>query len=94
MEQIRINFESTESDVQGIENAAIALQAQKLNPEDMQTTLSANNNQQVAFTESQMLLVALGEALDKEVINARSIGTEFQQYDQMIADLMDNFGTR
>lgn len=84
---INADIDRSEGDAAQIENAAGYLQADSLNPNDDRTTLYANENLHEAFTLSQSLIMALGEAMDKEAQNIHSVGVTFEQYDQMLADL-------
>lgn len=89
---IFIDFETAEEDIQKIENATTYFQADTLCPSGSTMTLQADANLHAAFEASQSLIAALGEAMDKETANIRSIGVEFQQYDQMLADLTAQLG--
>lgn len=91
-ESIQINFESAEEDASGIARAADVLQAGVLNPNDSVTSLLEDENLHTAFEMSQELLVSLGEAMDREAANIRSIGTAFEEYDQMLAGWTEQIG--
>lgn len=84
---VDINLEQSESDAAQIESVSQYLQAELLEPRDAETTLEANGNLHAAFDLSQIVVANLGEAMDKEVLNIRSVGNEFEQYDNMLADL-------
>lgn len=87
MSDIDVNLVQSESDATQIESVALYLQENSLNPVDEATTLEANANLHAAFDLSQSVVANLGEAMDKEVLNIRSVGNAFEQYDQMLADL-------
>lgn len=89
---IFIDFETAEEDIQQIENATTYFQADTLCPPGSTMTLQVDANLHAAFEASQSLIAALGEAMDKETVNIRSIGVEFQQYDQILADLTAQLG--
>lgn len=86
---IQVDIDRSDSDAAKIANAAQFFQADSLDPIDNDTTLYANAALHTAFDSSQSLLAALGEAMDKEVSNIRSVGATFEQYDHMLADLAD-----
>lgn len=89
---IKINYEAVETDASQIEEVASFFQESSLNPDDCFTTLAANENVHLIFVEAQNLYVSLGEAIDREAVNIRSIGNEFEEYDAMIADFVSQLG--
>ena len=88
-DSIYINFEAGEEDALQIENAAAFFQATSLNPDDEDTTLTANVNLHSEFKAAQDLFESLGKAMNQEAINIRSTGVAFEEYDRMAADLLE-----
>lgn len=88
-ESIQINFHAAEEEAEGLENAATVFQPSALTPEDDKTTLTANIQLKSAIEESQALLAAFGAAIDTEAVNIRSTGAAFEEYDRILADLME-----
>ena len=89
---ISVNIEKSENDATQIESAAAYFKADSINPMDQKTTLNANTNLHLVFADSQALIVSLGEAMDKEVKNIRSLGSAFEEYDHMLAGLGNQMG--
>ena len=83
-----INDEAVENDASGISGAAAYFMMDALVPSDCRTTLTANAMGQQAYANSQQVISALGENLEREVTNIRSIGATFTQYDVMMAALL------
>ena len=52
--------------------------------------MTANAAGQQAYALSQQVIAVLGENLDREVTNIRSIEIAFTQYDSMMAALIAN----
>ncbi len=85
---IYINDEAVENDATGISGAASYFMIDTLIPVDGRTTLTVNMAGQQAYTNSQQVISTLGENLEREVTNIRSIGASFTQYDVMMAELI------
>ncbi len=85
---IYINDEAVENDATGISGAASYFMIDTLIPVDGRTTLTVNMAGQQAYTKSQQVISTLGENLEREVTNIRSIGASFTQYDVMMAELI------
>lgn len=85
---ICINSEAVENDATGISSAASYFMMDALVPADVRTTLTANAAGQHAYANSQQVIATLGENLEKEVTNIRSIGAAFVEYDTMMAELL------
>lgn len=85
---IYINDEAVENDASGISGTASYFMADVLVPQDSRTTLTANIAGQQAYSNSQQVISVLGQNLEREVSNIRSIGASFTQYDTMVADLI------
>lgn len=85
---IYINDEAVENDATGISGAAFYFMIDTLIPVDGRTTLTVNMAGQQAYTNSQQVISTLGENLEREVTNIRSIGASFTQYDVMMAELI------
>jgi type VII secretion effector (TIGR04197 family) len=90
---IYINEDAVENDASCISGAASYFMNDKLVPSDSRTTLTANTAGQQAYANSQQVIEILGENLEREVTNIRSIGATFKEYDTMMAELLRN-GTR
>ena len=84
---ISVDIEQSEYDAAQIESAAAFFKLDSLSPRDDNTTIVANDNLHCRFEEAQDLIVLLGQAMDKEVGNIRSVGMTFEEYDNMLADL-------
>ena len=91
-EHIRINFHAAEEEAEGLENVAAIFSPSALSPEDDKTTLTANLQLKSVIEESQTLLVTFGTAIDTEASNIRSTGAAFEEYDQIMADRMEQLG--
>ncbi len=89
---IKINYEAVKADASQIEDTSSVFQPASLNPDDTVTTLKANENIHSVYLEAQDLIVLLGEAMDREAVNIRSMGREFEEYDDLIADFMAQAG--
>lgn len=87
---IYINDEAVENDASGVSGAASYFMIDMLVPQDSRTTLTANIAGQQAYYNSQQVISTLGENLEREVSNIRSIGASFTQYDTMMADLISS----
>lgn len=87
-DMIYINDESVENDAAGISGTVAYFMMNTLVPSDGRTTLTANVAGQQAYANSQQVISILGENLEREVTNIRSIGTSFTQYDAMMAELI------
>lgn len=88
LDGIYINDEAVEKDAAGISGAASYFMTDALAPVDGRTTITANVAGQQAYTNSQQVISILGENLEREVTNIRSIGASFTQYDDMVAELI------
>ena len=86
-QDIKINQIAVKENSESISNSAQYLKEENLSPKDNSTTLTANGKGQEAYDKSQKLLVALGQALDQEAVNIRSLGVTFQEYDEMMTKL-------
>ncbi|MCM1496638.1 MAG: TIGR04197 family type VII secretion effector [Bacteroides sp.] len=60
-----------------------------LNSVDNRSTISANNNAQEAFADSQKALARFGEALEQEAEQIRSLNLTFQELDEMMGKLLE-----
>lgn len=89
---IKINYEAVDTDASQIESTASMFQESSLNPEDSQTTMHINENIHSTFTEAQDLIVIAGTAMNQEADNIRSTGCEFEEYDAMLADFIEQAG--
>lgn len=89
-DMIYINDEAVENDAAGISGAASYFMPDALVPSDERTTITANTAGQEAYANSQQVISTLGENLEREVSNIRSIGASFTQYDVMMANLLRN----
>lgn len=87
---IYINDEAVENDASGIAGTASYFMVDMLVPKDSRTTLTANTSGQQAYHNSQQVISVLGQNLEREVLNIRSIGASFTQYDTMMADLISS----
>lgn len=87
---VDVKDEVVESSASGISGASSFLTLGALSPLDTQTKLTANGASQNAYIHSQYLVRMLGNNLEKEVANIRSIGAAFAEYDTMMAQLLEN----
>ncbi len=82
---VYIDGKEIEKNAFQIHNAVDVLREDSLNPYDSESTLTVNHKLHQVFEESQKLIVLLGEVLDSEVENIRSLGVTFEQFDSMLA---------
>lgn len=86
---ISVDSDKSEMHAVQVERTTDALNRVSLYPKDDVTTLPANTNLHIAFSDAQLLIDQLGRAMDEEAKNIRSIGVTFEQYDAMLGDLAD-----
>lgn len=86
-QNIKINQTAVKGNSESISKTAQYLKEETLSQKDNSTTLTANGKGQEVYDKSQKLLVALGQALDQEAVNIRSLGVTFQEYDEMMTKL-------
>lgn len=87
--QIIIKEDEIEEHAEELITAARYFQEAPLNSIDNQSTISANENVQEAFTDSQKALARFGEALEQEAEQIRSLNLAFQELDGMMGKLLE-----
>lgn len=87
---IYVDQENVNADAARLESAAAYLEKVSLVPQDMRTTLPANENSKNAYEKSQDRLERLGRLLDQEARNIRELGLAFAEFDEMMGRLGEN----
>lgn len=91
MEQrISINYDSVNGHGDETSQIAKSLEAKVLLHEDGRSTIAGLVHSRAVYQASQELIASLGENLEEEVKQIRSIGIAFAQADQMRADLWNH----
>lgn len=88
--EIRINDAAVEEEADAISGAAAYFMEDLLIPSDSKTTITANAKGQEAFAKAQKLIASFGSSMEQEVDNIRSLGAVFQEYDDMMGELLEN----
>lgn len=76
-----------------IETAKSYFRHVPLVPQDSKTTISANSKSKEAYGYAQQGIELLGQTLDGDVHNIRSLNLSFSQFDEMMGKLAQH-GTR
>ncbi|MDL2296309.1 TIGR04197 family type VII secretion effector [Lachnospiraceae bacterium OttesenSCG-928-E19] len=81
-----INYGTMDGEATKISSAKQFLQTSSLSPIDDETTIEANKRGQETFSKAQDEMETLGGAIDQEVVNIRSLGLAFLEFDNMMAE--------
>lgn len=93
-DSIHINDTSVREEAAQIESAAAYLGKVLLSPQDIRTTLPANENGKSAYERAQERISRLGVLLDQEADNIRSLNMAFAEFDEMMGRLRENGSRR
>ncbi|MBQ8148638.1 MAG: TIGR04197 family type VII secretion effector [Lachnospiraceae bacterium] len=88
-ESIHIHCAEVEEHAGEIATASAYFEEVLLIPSDNKSTISANENVQEGFAETQNALALFGQCLDQEAKNIRSLGLVFQEHDEMMKALLE-----
>lgn len=86
---VAVNQTTVASQSSAVSDAASYLVMRDLSSKDTKTTISANDKSKQVFLESQLLIECLGMNMDTEAENIHSMGLEFKEYDEMLAEFVD-----
>lgn len=88
-DKIKVGKELVENYAVGIKGATAYFTVSPLLPSDNRSTIYANGRGQEAYYHSQDVVSFLGNCLEREAKNIRSISKEFEEYDQLLATLWE-----
>lgn len=93
MPSIDINQSDVLSHSSGIKGGASSIQVKSLSPQDSESTISGNVECQAAFIKSQTMLSQLMSAVQREANLIEQLGTEFQEADKCLADMVSHLSS-
>lgn len=85
--EIKSSKNEVNEKVSQLKDAKTFFQENILCPTDDDTTLSVNAKSKKSYADSQKLIAMLGQNIDKEAENMKSIGEKLNEYDIMLTDL-------
>lgn len=88
--EIKVNQMAVEANVEAISGVNQYLEETALTLADNRTTVTVNSKAQEAYAKSQKVKKCLGNMMQQEVSNIRSLGVMFRQYDNMLSELWQN----
>jgi type VII secretion effector (TIGR04197 family) len=86
MTTLNVNQETVNEQADAL-SAAVHFETKTLTNIDNESTITANTGGKNAFQSSQATASGLGNALDKEAENIRSLGVSFEEFDQMMSTI-------
>lgn len=89
MSDINVNKSTVNTYSEGVSGTAKGFEYDQLKSTDYETTISAASNGRKAYYSAQRADVLLGNCLEQEAKNIRSLGVAFQQYDEMLASVAE-----
>ncbi len=84
---IEVNNRNVDAEAAQIESAADYFWGAVLAPQDMRTTLPANQNGKEVYRKAQEHMEALGASLGREAGNIRELYEAFEEFDNMMGGL-------
>lgn len=88
--EIRVNQAAVEANVEAISGVNQYLEETALTRADNRTTVTVNAKGQETYAKSQKVKKNLGNMMQQEAVNIRSLGVMFRQYDNMLSELWEN----
>lgn len=86
--EINVNHEYVDEIANQIETAKSYFRYVPLVPQDSKTTLSANSRSKETYGYAQQGIELLGQTLEFDVQNIRSLNLSFSQFDEMMGKLV------
>lgn len=86
-EGIKVNHEHVDEAANQIETAKSYFRYVPLVPQDSKTTIPANSESKEAYEYAQQGIELLGQTLDGDVQNIRSLNLSFLQFEEMMGKL-------
>lgn len=82
--RLKVDRAIVETDAAQIASASSYFCGNTLGSIDGKSTIAGNATSKNAFNLGQMGIVSLGQAIDAEVVNIRSLGLQFEEFDMLM----------
>ncbi len=85
--RLKVDRAIVETDAAQIASASSYFSGTTLGSIDGKSTIDANGKSKGVFYSGQSNIIALGKAVDTDVINIRSLGLKFDEFDELMGEL-------
>lgn len=89
-EEVKVSDVKVENHASQIEGISAYFCGSSLSARDSKTTIKGNAQAKLAFDNAQRMLTNFGKNMEREVSNIRSVGATFEQYDELMSELLNN----